>query len=340
MLKISDLRRIKKTVFDKISTSNRGMRNNLSVLFKPIDNSKYQMIMASGDDFGRMVADFTELYAMQEFQIAWSDFSRICDLFEKKIDVSIENNIVLIKEGRKKFKCSISKSDAWKNASFKFDFDNAFRVSMDDCWILPDLGTMGKFAVGQNFLISTDGNFAGINFLKQNLGEDVHMFTSKFPSGSWFYNPEKRIIVSEDKRIACTFKKAVGAYPYKAILQLSEQPLNNWVRVDCKQFQNCLEQCSKIDEKVAIEFLDNEVNIFAVGETSAVQNTISAEFEHKTPRKEIRFMQKYIVEFCRCIDENGKLTILFDDNENVFMTRTESEKLKLFGMGLSVPIKR
>lgn len=340
MIKISDLRRIKKTVFDKIAQVSRGQRNTLAVLFKPIDNQKYQIVMSNGEDYGRMIADFTELYAIQEFQISYSDFVRICDLFEKKIDVSVDKNIILIKEGKKKFKCSICKSDAWENAVFSFDFENAFRLSMDDCWILSDLGIMGKFAVGQNFLISTDGSFAGINLLKQNFGEDVHMFVDEFPSGSWFYNPKQRIIVSEDKRIACTYKKATGLYPYETILQLSEQPLNNWVRVDCKQFQKCLEQCSKIDKKVAIEFLDNEVNIFATDETSAVQTTIPAEFEHKTPRKEIRFVQKYIVEFCKCVDENGKLTILFDDNENVYMTRVESEKLKLFGMGLVTSIKR
>lgn len=340
MLKISDLRRIKKLVFDKIAQASRGQRNTLAVLFKPIDNQKYQIIMSNGEDYGRMVADFTELYALQEFQIAWGDFQKICDLFDKKIDITINGNVVSIKEGKKHFKCSISRSEAWKNAIFKFDFENAFKINMDNCWMLSDLGMMQKFALGQNFLMVTDGNFAGINYLKQNIGEDVHLFTTKIPTGTWFFNPNKRIIVSEDKRVACTYKKAVGSYPYKAMLQLSEQPLNNWLKMNCKEFLSCLEQCSKVDDKITIEFNNNEVNIIAVGENGAFKVSIPAELEHKTPKKEIRFMQKYVVEFCKCVDADGNLTIKFDDNDSTYMARAEKEDLKIFGMGLQVPIKR
>lgn len=341
MLKISDLRRIKKLVFDKIAqTTGRGQRNTLAVMFKPIDNQKYQIIMSNGEDYGRMVADFLELYAMQKFQIFWSDFQNICDLFDKKIDVVINDNIVNIKEGKKHFKCVMSRSEAWKNAVFKFDFDNATKINMDNYWIMSNLGMIGKFALGQNFLMSTDGNLAGINFLKQNISDNVHLFTTKIPTGTWYFNPNKRIIVSEDKRIACTYKKAVGSYPHEALLQLSQQPLNNWFRVNCKEFLTCLEQCSKIDEKVVIEFADNEMNIIAVGKNGVFKTTIPAEYEHKASKSKIRFMQKYIVEFCKCVDIDGNITIKFDDNESTYMVRAENEVLKIFGISLQLPIKR
>ena len=340
MIKISDLKRIKKTCFDEIASANRGQRKDIAVLFKPIDASKYQMIMSNGEDYGRMVADFLELSNMPEFQISWLDFLKICDLFEKKISVTVEDNTILVKEDKKKFKCSLFKSEAWKNAFFKFDFDTALKINMDECWILSDFGNMQKFALGQNFLMSTDGSFAGINILKQDFGNDIFLFVNKFPAGTWFFNPDRRIIVSEDKRIACSYKRATGNYPFKGILQISEQPLNNWFKVNCKEFQHFLEQCSKIDEKIIFEFLDNEINIIAVGETSKIQLNIPAEFEHKTTRQELRFMQKYAVEFCKCADADGNLTILFDDSENVYMARAEKENLKIFGMGICVPVRR
>lgn len=341
MLKISDLRRIKKICFDKIAQSSRGQRNSLAVMFSPIDNSKYQIIMSNGEDYGRIVADFLELYAMEEFQISWSDFLKVCELFDKKIDVSINKNTVIVKEDKKKFKCAIMRSDAHKNASFKFDFDNAFKINMDNSFIMSDFGNMGKFVVYENYIMSTDGAFAGINILKQNVGTEAYFFTNKIPAGTWFFNPEKRIIVSEDKRVACTYKRAVGGYPHKAMLQLAEQPLDNFFKVNAKQFQACLEQCSKIDEKVIFEFVsDSEVNIISVSENGAYKVSIPAEYEHKTSRQEVRFMGKYAIEFCRCVDADGNLTIYFDDNDNTYMVRAEKEDLKVFGMGLQIPIKR
>ena len=45
---------------------------------------------------------------------------------------------------------------------------------MDDCFVLIDRKMqMNKFALGENMLMSTDGSFATINYLKQDFGTDI-----------------------------------------------------------------------------------------------------------------------------------------------------------------------
>lgn len=334
MIKISDLKRIKQLCFDKIA-QNGAARKDLAVFFKPINEKLYSVVMSNGEDFARIVADIIGDKQIQEFQIAWSDFNKICIFFNKYIEIDLKDNVVTFKENKTKFKCAITRSDASRSCYFKFDFDNAVKVCMDEAFVLDKLGIMQKFALSKNLIVSTDGNFAAINNIKNNVGNDKHLFTSKFPAGMWFFNPEQRIIVSEDKRVACTIRRATGDYPLDILIKISQQPLNNWVEVNVKQFKDSIDKCSKVDEKIIMTFAENELIVAAWNREYADYSTsIPAKFDHISTRLDIRFMYKYLVEFCRCIDENGNLKILFDDDEKTIIIRAENKNLQIFGMGL------
>lgn len=339
MIKISDLRRIKRLCFDKIA-ANGTARRGLAVQIKPLNDELYTVIMSNGVDYARLVADFIQPAETEEINIAWTEFARICDFFDKTITITNKNGMYEIKEGKTKFKCAISRSEANNNCYFKFDFDNAIKISMDDCFVLIDRKMqMNKFALDENMLMSTDGIFATINYLKQDFGTDIRLFTEKFPSGMWYFNPKQRIIVSEDKKVACSFSQATGGFPFEAVKKLVKQPLSNWLEVDAKQLKEVADKCSKIDDKIILQFAENEVIVSANNREQALDFAvpIPAEYNHKSTRLDIRFLDKYLTEFYRCIDENGKLKIFFDDNQSTYMTRCESKNLSIFGMSLMPP---
>lgn len=122
MIKISDLRRIKRLCFDKIA-ANGTARRDLAVQIKPLNDELYTVIMSNGVDYARLVADFIQPAETEEINIAWTEFARICDFFDKTITITNKNGMYEIKEGKTKFKCAISRSEANNNCYFKFDFD-------------------------------------------------------------------------------------------------------------------------------------------------------------------------------------------------------------------------
>lgn len=340
MIKIADLRRIKKLCFDKIG-ANAAARRDLSVQIKPINEEIYTVIMSNGNDYARLVANFTQPTKFEEVNLAWSDFQKVCEFFDKIITITVKDNQYEIKEGKSKLKCVKIKSEANNACSFKFDFDeNAHKISMDDCFIMLDkkLQTC-PFVLCENAIASTDTNFAVINYLNKDFGDTPHFFVNKFPAGTWFFNPDKRIIVSEDKKIACTFRKATSGCPYTALKQLVAQPLTNWFEVDAKPFKELIDKCYKIDEKIILEFAQDEINIIADSKEFSVNFAVSipAKYDHTPTRKDLRFMYKYLAEYIRCTDENGKLRILFDDAQSTYMTRSVGKNLTIFGMSLQPP---
>lgn len=293
--------------------------------------------MTNGEDYARIVADFVSDKTFDEFQISWLEFIKICDLFDKNADITIKDGMVHFKEGKTKLKCAISRSDAHKQCYFKFNFETAVKICMDDVYIIKTkLNTIPCFAMSKNWLASTDGNYASINYLKNDIGDGLQLFTTKFPAGMWFFNTGQRLIVSEDKRIACTIKKAACSFPDKAIMQISEQPLSNWLEVDCKLFKECIDKCLKIDEKIILEFAKDEIIVKSHSKeySSDFNTSMPAVFDHEPKRKDLRFLYEYLIEFCRCADENGKLKILFDDTQTTYMVHSSTPTLKVFGMSL------
>ena len=109
--------------------------------------------------------------------------------------------------------------------------------------------------------------------------------------------------------------------------------------MDAKQLKEVADKCSKIDDKIILQFAENEVIVSANNREQALDFAvpIPAEYNHKSTRLDIRFLDKYLTEFYRCIDENGKLKIFFDDNQSTYMTRCESKNLSIFGMSLMPP---
>lgn len=83
MIKISDLRRIKRLCFDKI-VANGTARRDLAVQIKPLNDELYTVIMSNGVDYARLVADFIQPAETEEINIAWAEFARICDFLTKQ----------------------------------------------------------------------------------------------------------------------------------------------------------------------------------------------------------------------------------------------------------------
>lgn len=338
MIKVSDLRRVKKYCFDKIAQQSSA-RKDLVVRFHPIGAEMYECVMCNGEDFARIVADTTTLTALPEMQIAWTDFVRVCDLFTDVIEVSIKDNTIIFKEGKTKFKCATFRTTLNDMVNFKFDFENAIEINMrEGLFILSDLGNFNKFCLSGHYMISSDANIAAINILEESLGEGEYTFTSVFPYGTWYFNPNYRIIVSQDKRMATTIKKALDGYPTKTLLDLSRQVMSNWFEVNTKEFLACLERCAKIDDKVVLRFdQDGYLTIKAENKEFADFATmIECSVDHPSTKQEIRFMQKYITEFCRC-EKDGRVRILFDENPHEYKLRAEKDNLIIYAMGLRLP---
>lgn len=341
MIKVSDLRRVKKYCFDKI-VQQSSARKDLAVKFKPISADMYECIMCNGEDYARLVADTTSLVAMPEIQISWVDFARICDLFNNTVELTVKDYTITFKEGKTNFKCIMFASDLNDRVNFKFDFENAIQINMrENLFILPDLGTFNKFCLSGNHIISTDGSMAAINRLDKSLGDGEYTFTTVFPVGTWFFNPNNKVIVSEDKRMATTIKQALEGYPTQVLLNLSQQALSNWFEVDVKEFLSCLERCAKIDSKVILRF-DQEgfLNIKAENnEYADFATMIECKLDHPSRKQEIRVLQKYIIEFCRCAKED-KLKIFFDESPNEYKLKSEADNLTIFAMALRLPANK
>lgn len=338
MIKVSDLRKVKKHCFSRIAQQS-SRKKNLAIKFSPVGADMYECIMSNGEDYARIIATTTALTAMPEFQISWTDFIRICDLFVNIIELSVKDNEVIFKEGKTKFKCGLCRSEANNYVNFKFNFDNAIKINMtDNLYIMSDRGNFTNFSLKDKYLMSTDGCFAALNILNNSLSDKEYLFADIFPEGNWFFNPDCRIIVSEDKQMAMTIKKAAGVYPTKGILQLSKQALSNWFEVDTREFMACLEKCAKVGEVITLEFKKEGVlNIKAEDLISSLsfETSIPCKIDHVSSKQKMKFKQIYLKEFYRC-EREGKLKILFDDDPLEYKIRAEKDNLIIFAVGLTI----
>lgn len=332
MIELSDLKRIKK-IFDRVART--GAKTSLAVKFTPIDDNSYSVIMSNGEDYARLISSGNLKNAIQ---ISWEDFCRICDLFNKEIDIIKRVTFIEIIEGKTKLKCSESTSRANEFCNFKFDFDNAIILSLNNVHVVTNQGAKGtidKFVLGKNMLVSTDSHIVMLNKLSKDIGEDIHILVDMFPEGSWYFNPNSNIIVSEDKRIAMTLRKGNGQYPFDGIVKLSQLEYNNYFEVELKDFKDSIDKCSKVDNKIKLQFTSTSIELSCLnGGINEYHTSINAKYDHVTSREFIKFDYKYLKEFCRCA-ENGKLKICFSDNASEQKMKSELDNLIVFAIGLA-----
>lgn len=331
MLKVSDLRKVRELCFDKVAKTSTA-KKELAVLFLPTGNTMCQVIMSNGRNYARLVATLTEPCAMQEFQISWNEFQRICDFFDKEIDVQVKENKIIVTEGNKKYNIACYNNDFNKKCDFKFDFNGAYEISMDKVPIMQTDKSVfcGRYAVTKDLILSTDSCFCFASKLKQNLGEGVYQFIGKFPAGTWLFNPSQRLIVSKDKAMSFTSDMATGNFPTEGLLKLKQTPLSNWFECDAETLKRCAKSCKQLDKTIEIKFEPEAIRL----KTAGYEEHIACAYNHKTSRRSISFKCDYFEYFIQCADEKGKLRIYFDDNEKQGMARAENSYLTIFGMAL------
>lgn len=336
IVKVSDLKRIKE-IFEKIAANRSHAKKDLAVMFKWLSDNIFEIVMSSGDEQARIICNSNDnRLGDKEVSINWKDFSTMCDLFRNEICVTSKDQKVKFSEGNTVFKCRKYTSGYNENCNFKFDFDNAVLLHVDNTVILRDFGTMNGYAIGTNKLISTDSNICTISTLNSNIGDKVHVFKYRFPTGKWFFNSSSNIIVSEDKRVACTVIRLNIEYPFFPLINLSNQVLNNYFECNVELFQKAIDNCSKINEKkIAIEFKEDSLLFVSTSDKfGAYKTEVPCAFEHITPKPEVCMIIKYISELTKCADKEGKLRVYFDDNPNEYKVKSENDKLKIFAMSL------
>lgn len=289
--------------------------------------------MSNGNDYARLVLSLEKMLPIQDFQISWNDFCKVCVMFDKKANVKVAENKVTFVENKTKFICYQLQSDYNKGCNFNFSFEKAKNINMDNVFILQNQKSMfaGRYAIKNDKAISSDGFFCFVSKMNGDVGDDFQQFFDKFPKGNWLYNKDTRLIVSEDKTVACTHKRAEGAFPMKALEQLAQQPLNNYFECNSNEFNKILQKCSQVGEKIKIIPKDEAIEISVLGQNNTdLTIEMPCTYHHKTTKKEIRLLVKYAEHFEKCSIDNN-LKILFDDSEKNFMIRMENEDLKIFG---------
>lgn len=338
MIKISDLKKIKKTCFDNIARCPN--KECLAVSIKPIGIELIEVSMSNGIDYGRIILKNDKNIPFTEITLSWFDFIKICELFKTEISFDLKNNQVIVTESKTVLNCQIMKNTYNKNLNFKFDFSKSYILNSDDLLILNDHSFIQKYAIIGNKLLSSDGNICIMNLLDGDFGEKPILYVDMFPSGTWNLTRENSIIVSEDKTMAFTHRQANGDYP-RGLIKMAEQPLSNSFECNAKELLEKMKQCAMIFGLMQIKFGNDELIISSFGQsaksksTASYETTFPVKFDHKPERDGFRFLVKYFEEFCKCVDKKGNVKILFDDNSNVQMFRAENEKYKIFGMGCS-----
>ena len=336
MIKVSDLKRIKKTCFDRIAQA-AVSRPDLAVSIKSVNTEWIEIVMSNGVDFGRILTENTCLIEVPRIEMAWNDFTRVCDVFDNIVEVSVKGAKITFKEGKNKYNCSpvISRFNAM--TKFNFNFENAKIINQDNMFILADHGGMGGYGISGEYLISCDSSFAAVNKLPEDFGKDLFLFANKFPPGTWYFAPEQNLIVSEDRQIAMSVYQMQKTYPFEGLIGFTKQHLSNWFEADAKLFDEYISRCSKLDSRINFAFQAGHVIVSARDKDySDYEVILPVEYEHPTTRKGISFASKYISEFTRCA-KDSKIRILFDDSANQHMLRSESDNLIVFGQGLTTP---
>ena len=336
MLKIAELKKIKKLCFNKIA-SEAIERGKIVVGIKPIGLDLIEISTSNGNDYARMITENTSKGVVPEFYLNWIDFNKMCELFKNEIKIKKNENKVQIIEGDTILKFNTTTSGYSESSNFKFNFDEATLLNTKDLFILDDHMLMKKYAIIEDKLISCDGQICIINNLSDNFGTEILQYTDKFPEYNWYINKNFNIVISEDKKIAFTQRQANGDYPL-GLLKMAQQPLSNSFECDSKALYEKIQQCSLIYEVMNIKFGENELVIQSTGRgkcNATYKTTLPVKFDHVPTREGFDFSIKYLADFCKCADKKGKLKILFDDSPTVHMFRVENEKYTIFGMGIA-----
>lgn len=329
-----DIRELKR--FKNICAEIKKLGNDFDFTFTKINENKYTIVATNGIEYCRVIGDLLGCANFDLFQISQKDFIAICTFFEKKVNVKIDDMIITFFDDFKKYKCLNLKNDYYKRANFSFDFNKSYKINMDECIILKDLGVSKCIAIYDKYLMSTDNNCATLTtFDKSITGENIFTFVKIFPSGTWFFSPESKVIVSEDKKIAVSIAQSDKKYPNKALLTLSNFPLNNFFEVEAKNFINAIDECQIVSDTLKIIFENKNIVLKASNfqQNNNLTLKINANYDHVTQKKEIKFSQRYAQYFKNFVD-NKKIKIYFDDAENNYMLRAEYKTNKLFFNGM------
>lgn len=335
MLKISELKRIKKTCFDYIANS-AIERGKISIGIRPIGLDFIEISTSNGEDCARLIANNTNKDIVPSFFLSWNDFSKICQLFDKEISITKDGNTILVSEGEAKLKFSAFSESYNVIHNFKFNFEDSLILDTKNIIMLDHHLELQKYAIWGNNLISCDGYLSIFNKLDVDFGQEPLLYTNKFPNGRWAVSKDTNMVVSEDKTVAFTNRKSNGQYP-KVLLDLAQQPLSNSFICNSNLFMQKMQQCALIYDVMNIEFGNNELIISSAGikkYEGFFETKIPVKYKKTPNRKGFKFSIKYMSKFCNCANSNGEIEIFFDDSEEVYMFRAENELYKIFGSGI------
>lgn len=335
MIKIAELKKIKKLCFNKIA-SEAVERGKVVIGIKPIGLDLIEISTSNGHDYARMITENTSKGVVPEFYLGWIDFNKMCELFKNEVKIKKNENKVQVIEDDTILKFNTTTDGYNLNSNFKFNFDEAILLNTKDLFVLDDHKLIKKFAIVENKLISSNGEICIINNLDKDFGTEILQYTDKFPDGSWHINKNFNIVISENKEIAFTQRQATGDYPV-GLLKMAKQPLSNSFQCNSKDLYEKIQQCSLIYEVMTIKFSEHELIIQSTGRdkcNATYKTTLPVKFDHIPTREGFAFSIKYLADFCKCTDKNGNLKVLFDDSPTVQMFRVENNKYTIFGMGI------
>lgn len=334
MIKISDLKKIKKNCFDKIAKE-ALQKDGLAVSVKPLGLELIQVMMSNGNDYARVVLDNYKTSVVPEICLNWKDFLKVCELFQKEITITKKDNRIKISEDKTNLTCTEFAHTFNSACDFKFDFKEALLLETEDLFILDSHLPMNGFAITQDKLLSCDGCICIVNNLSENFGDNILQYPDKFPDDDWYIGKNSQSIVSKDKRTLATKRLLEGTYPANTLLILSKQFLGNSFTCNAKELEEKFKQCSLIFDKMELGFGKDELTIQSEGSSqNKFKTSIPVKYTQKTTRKSIKFMVKYISMFCKCVDKDGNVKIFFDDNEAQHMLKAECDKYTIFAMGI------
>ncbi len=307
-------------------------KTKLAVLFKPLNETTYTVIMSNGNESARLIVE-REPKIMPTFSIDYQDFLRLFKLFKDSFNVNVSADRISFKKGKNSYSCLDKKCLANDVATFKFDFEGAFKITIDKPLILNTMSFGGTYAISDNELASTDGFMGVISNINADTRGKVFLFRDEFPNGTYYYNPSSNLIVSEDKSLCYTMRQATNSFPYKAFSQISKQDLNNYFVCDYKDFYEHCKCAVDINKDNMIIYLkDDTIRLSSIDKVGTCHYEVEIPVEYKVPprRKTIKYNPSFLLTLSKA-NVSGKIKIEFDDNEQIRIIRSRNEKYTIFG---------
>ena len=331
MISIKDLTKATE-VFNLIANKSVD-KNRLAVSFKPLNETTYTVIMSNGNESARLIVE-REPKIMQDFSIAYHDFLRLFKLFDDRFNVNVDNgNKITFKKNKNSYACVEMRSQLNDNINFKFEFEGAHKITIDKPLILKTLSFGGVYAIANNEIASTDGYMGVISRINADTNGNVFLFRDDFPNGTYYYNPNSNLIVSEDKKLCYTMRQAVNKFPYKTFSQLAQSNLSNYFVCDYKEFSEHVRQCIDINkEHLKIYLNDDTITMNSINKEGTCYYEVELPVDYKVSpkRKMIKYNPNYLLTLAKA-EDNGKLKIEFDNNEQIRIIRSRNDKYTIFG---------